>query len=96
MRCKKCGKTKKNNINRLKCWREHQLCGRCNLLENPEEYPRSITAKQYIEIEKIARHTSLLCRRGKHQSLKVNQKCKGIKTGKKKCLCECHAVRITV
>ena len=42
MRCKKCGFVKKNNITKVKCWREWQLCSICAV----EEHPNSYTLKQ--------------------------------------------------
>ena len=38
MRCKKCGFIKKNNITKVMCWREWQLCAICGVEEHPEAY----------------------------------------------------------
>lgn len=38
MRCKKCGFIKKNNITRVMCWREWQLCSICAVEEHPDKY----------------------------------------------------------
>jgi len=50
MRCKRCMRTRKGNIQKFKCWREYQLCGRCNLIEHPEEYPNILQHGQYDNI----------------------------------------------
>jgi hypothetical protein len=52
LRCKKCQRTRKNNINKHKCWREYQLCGACNMIEHPEEYPNNLKQGQYLAIVK--------------------------------------------
>ena len=38
MRCKKCGFIKKNNITKVMCWREWQLCSICAVEEHPDKY----------------------------------------------------------
>ena len=38
MRCKKCGFIKKNNIQKVMCWREWQLCSICAVEEHPDKY----------------------------------------------------------
>ena len=51
MRCKKCGFIKKNNITKVMCWREWQLCAICGVEEHPEAYSYrtrcQVLAKRY-------------------------------------------------
>ena len=51
MRCKKCGFIKKNNITKVMCWREWQLCSICAVEEHPKSYTymqqKSILSKRY-------------------------------------------------
>ena len=51
MRCKKCGFIKKNNITKVMCWREWQLCAICGVEEHPEAYTYrtrcQVLAKRY-------------------------------------------------
>ena len=51
MRCKKCGFVKKNNITKVKCWKEWQLCSICAVEEHPDKYTinqqGSILSKRY-------------------------------------------------
>ena len=42
MRCKKCGFIKKNNITKVMCWREWQLCSICAVEEHPKEWVKKI------------------------------------------------------
>ena len=54
MRCKKCGRTRLQNVQKLKCWREYQLCGACNVIEHPEEYPKQLKNNlQYTSMAKM-------------------------------------------
>ena len=47
MRCKGCGKCKHRDLNKHKCWVNHQLCGKCALAKYPEDFPYNITGAVY-------------------------------------------------